>query len=86
MADVLVVGGAVADGKVTRLQVEMHGLPARTLDRDQAVAWMKDGHSFVPRIDGERGPALLLLEVDDAHWIRADATPEAADVLPEALG
>lgn len=86
MADVLVTGGSVADGKVTQLKVEMHGLPDRTLDRDQAIALMKDGHSFVPRIGGRRGPALLLLEVGEEHYIRAVGTPEPADVLPDALG
>jgi hypothetical protein len=86
MADVLVVGGAVADGKLTRLQVEMVGLPARTLDRETAVAWMRDGHSLVPRINGSRGPALLLLEVEDDHFIRCDAAAEAADCLPDDLG
>lgn len=86
MADVLVVGGTVADGKVTQLKIEMHGLPARSLDREQTLAWMRDGHSFIPRISGARGPALLLLEVEDDHWIRCTGDAVAADSLPEALG
>lgn len=85
MADVLVVGGSVADGKVKQLTVELHGLPGRTLDRDTAIAWMKDGHSFVPMQSGTRGPALLLLEIGDELYIRDVADGEAADSLP-ALG
>lgn len=86
MADVLVVGGAVADGKVTRLDVQIQGLPDRTLDREAAVAWMRDGHSLIPRVDGRRAPALLLLEIEDEHYIRSEGTPEPSDLLPQGLG
>lgn len=82
MADVLVVGGSVADGKVKQLRVQLHGLPDRTLDRDAALAWMKDGHSFIPVHAGSRGQALLLLEIDDALYIRDRADGEASDSLP----
>ena len=82
MADVLVVGGSVADGRVKDLEVQLHGLGERTLDRDTAVAWMKDGHSFVPVHKGSRGPALLLLEVGDELFIRHQADGEASDALP----
>lgn len=82
MGDVLIRKGTVSDGRITELSVDLHGLPSRTIDRDTAIAWMKDGHSFVPVKNGERQPLLLLVEVGEEHFIRADPTPEAADSLP----
>lgn len=83
MGDVLVTGGRVSDGKIEQLDVQLHGLPARSVDRDTALAWMKDGHSFVPLHKGQRLTALQLVEVGDDHFIRADNAPEAADTLPD---
>ena len=82
MGDVLIKKGALSEGRITSLDVEMHGLPARTIDRDTAIAWMKDGHSFVPYTKGQRGPALLLIEVGEELFIRNDPNAEASDTLP----
>lgn len=81
MGDVLVRKGTLKDGTIATLDVSLHGLPDRSIDRDTAIAWMKDGHSFIPVVDGVRQPALLLIEVGDAHFIRSNSKPEAADVL-----
>ncbi|MEZ4319449.1 MAG: hypothetical protein R3F61_18180 [Myxococcota bacterium] len=82
MGDVLVTGGRVADGRIAELEVQLHGLPGRTIDRDTALAWLRDGHSLVPRVKGARLPALQLVEVGDEHFIRNDNAPESSDALP----
>jgi hypothetical protein len=83
MADVLVKKATLAGGKIDKLGIELHGLPARVLDRDQVMAWMKDGHSFIPVLSGKRLGALQLVEVGDSHAIRMDNAKEDADQLPE---
>jgi len=85
MGDVLIQGGTCKDGKIEALEVKLHNLPVRVIDRDTAVAWMRDGHSFVPVRDGQRLPALQLVEVgDEPRWfIRTDNAPVEQDSLPE---
>lgn len=86
MGDVVVKGGRIRGGRIETLRVHLHNLPERTIDRDTALAWMRDGHSLIPVLGGRRGPALQLVEVgDDARYIRTDnaATPE--DALPDLL-
>jgi hypothetical protein len=86
MARVHVTGGTISGGRIQQLTVRLAGLPARTLDRDAAIAWMRDGHSFIPLIDGREAAALFLVEVPDgddvARFIRVDPAAEAADALP----
>lgn len=84
MADVLVKKAVVKDGRIESLQVGIQGLPDRTLDRDTAVAWMRDGHSLVPVKAGKRLTALQLVEVgdDDALFVRHDNEKTAADSVP----
>ena len=61
----------------------MHGLPARQIDRDTAVQWMKDGHSFVPVVNGKDANALHLVEGPDEAWyLRTDGNAVAQDALP----
>ena len=83
MGDVLVTGGKVAEGKIEKLHVKLHGLPDRELDRATALAWMKDGHSFIPFVKGQRLTALQLVEVGDDHFIRHDNATESTDSLPD---
>ena len=83
MGDVLVRGGTLAEGRIAKLEIELHGLPARSLERDTVLRWMKDGHSFVPLVAGGRAPALQLVEVGEEHFIRTDNQPESSDTLPE---
>lgn len=85
MGDVLVTGGRLSEGRITSLDVELHGLGARTLDRDAVVRWLRDGHSLIPRIAGKRGVALQLVEVGDEHVVRHDNQPTPADSLPDGL-
>ncbi|MEQ1567962.1 MAG: hypothetical protein ABMA64_20150 [Myxococcota bacterium] len=82
MADVQVKRATIAGTRIERLVVSLHGLPDRTIDRDVAIAWMRDGHSLIPMIDGVRQPALGLVEVDGGHVIRADGAVEGGDQLP----
>lgn len=86
MGDVLVKAGSVSEGRIASLTVTLHGLGERTLDREAALKWMSDGHSFIPVISGVRQAALQLVEDDeDARYIRADTQRLAEDALPEGL-
>jgi hypothetical protein len=86
MGHVRVTAAKVADGKIQSLGIELQGLGARTIDRDTTVAWMKDGHSFIPVANGEEGPALQLIAIEDGdsveYAIRNDHEMTAEDSLP----
>lgn len=83
MGDILVRGGTIKDGRIDALKVDLHGLPQRTIDRATALAWLKDGHSFVPVRGTQRLTALQLVEVDDELVIRTDNAAVAEDALPD---
>jgi hypothetical protein len=83
MAEVYVKGATMAGDRVERLRIGLDRLPDRTIDRDTAVRWLKDGHSFVPLLGGRRAPALKLVEVGEGLAIRTDTAPVDADLLPE---
>lgn len=84
MADVLVKKAVVKEGRIESLDVGLYGLPDRTIDRDTAVGWMRDGHSMIPVRGGARLHALQLVEVgdDDLLFIRHDNAKVAEDSLP----
>lgn len=88
MARVEVTNATVNDGTIVSLGVRLSGLPPRTIDRDTVLAWMRDGHSFIPVVDGEDRPALHLVEIVDGddvkHFVRADGHKESADQVPLA--
>ena len=83
MGHVRVNGADLEGGRIRTLRVTMHGLPARTIDRDTAIAWLREGHSLV--VDGT-GQALHIVEVPtgDAvlRFVRFDNAPTAEDALP----
>jgi hypothetical protein len=81
MGCIEVLGGSMDGDKIASLQVKIPRLPPRTIDRDTAVRWMKDGHSFLPTSTKR---ALQLVEVgdDDQPFIRDDHEKVAADKLP----
>ena len=85
MAYVQVLKATMTQERITTMTVALHGLADRELDRATVIAWMKDGHSFLPISDGRVGPALRMLEVDGEAFIRSDSEASAADVLPKAL-
>ena len=85
MGDVLVKAATLADGRITSLVVGLARLPDRTLDRETAIRWLRDGHSFVPVRGGDRLPALQLVEVGDGHVIRDDHDAVDQDSVPPAL-
>lgn len=84
MSDVLVKKGVVKDNRIESLDVGLYGLPDRTIDRDTAVSWLRDGHSLIPVVGGERQPALQLVEVgdEDVPFIRTDNAKVDQDALP----
>ena len=86
MARVEVQAGRVEGGRIAALRVKLHALPARSIDRDTAIAWMRDGHSFIPVAGGADGAALRLVEVGEETvevFIRHDHDKSPADSLPE---
>ncbi len=82
MAQVLVKGAVVEDGRIASLDVGFHGLPDRTVDRDTAIRWMRDGHSLLLARGDERGRALQLVEAGDELFIRDDNAPVPEDRVP----
>lgn len=83
MGRVEVLGGTISDGRIGSLEVKLVHLPVRTIDRATALAWMRDGHSFLPK----SGRALQLVEVgdEDELFIRDDHEKVAADSLPQSF-
>ena len=79
MARIAVHGADLKDGKIAALRVRMHNLPPRTIDRDTTVAWLKEGHAFIPVANGGALPALLLLEAGEDLVVRDDGKSEAGD-------
>lgn len=83
MGHVRVNGADLEGGRIRALRVTMHGLPARTINRDTAIAWLREGHSLVA--DGSN-LALQLVEVADgddvARFVRTDNAATAEDALP----
>ena len=78
MGAVHVKGATLSGHRIQRLHVGIDRLPDRTIDRDTAIRWMKDGHSLL--VPG--GTALQLVEVGDGHVIRIDNAPVDEDHLP----
>lgn len=79
MGRVVVQGAELADGRLARMKVKLGSLPERVLDRDGVVAWMRDGHSFLPLRGGRPGRALQLVEVEGELFVRDDHEAVAAD-------
>jgi hypothetical protein len=83
MAWVQVFGADVADGRIQKLKVKVQRLPARTIDRDTAIRWMRDGHSLIPIGPAGPGAALQLVEADESTLvIRPDNERTPADAVP----
>jgi hypothetical protein len=85
MARVEVHGATVQGGRIDALRVKLKGLPARTIDRPTAIAWMKDGHSLIAIARGQSATALQLVAVgdDDEPFIRHDNELTPCDAVPD---
>ena len=72
-------------GRIQRMKVQLGHLPVREIDRDTAISWMRDMHSFVPKTSAGFGAALQLVEVGDPteRFIRVDNQAVSEDSLPE---
>ena len=80
MAEILIHSATMADGRVVELDVEIHGIGTRTIDRDTAISWMRDGHSLIPVHEDGRAPALRLGGEDGdpcLHAVGADGEGDA---------
>jgi hypothetical protein len=84
MGHVVIRGATVENGRIQALRVELAQLPGRTIDRDTAIAWMRDGHSFLPATGNGVGTSLQLVEVGEeaSLFIRHDNAAVAEDALP----
>ena len=80
MGKVQVRSADASGGRVTSMNVEIDRLPPRTIDRDTAIAWVRDGHSFLIRVGGHE-TALQLVEVgeDGQPFLRIDTAAVAED-------
>lgn len=87
MGHVNVHGANLDDDRIQQLRVKIPNLPPRTIDRDTAIAWMRDGHSLIPVLDGAELPRLHLAEIEQdgerTFFVRSDTTAMAADKLPD---
>ena len=86
MGDVLVCAGQLVDGKIDKLSVQLHKLSDRVVTRETAIAWMRDGHSLIPCVNGKRQNALQLIEIDGetpSFFIRDDNQKTSEDSLPD---
>ena len=85
MADIEVIHCSPSHGTVVTLDVRIHGLAPRTIDRATALHWLAEGHSLITCAGsghhGVRGHAIERVEVDGAYWLRTDTSPESADNL-----
>ena len=81
MARVEIHNVTMAENQIASLNVKLFNLEARTIDRDTAIQWLKDGHSFIPVKDGAAQPALQLVEVGDGVFIRPDSKADQADAV-----
>lgn len=83
MADIDVLAAEVAGGKLSRLQVQFKNAAPRSIDREKAVTWLREGHSMIPVSghghDVHRGGALQLIEIDGEAYVRTDTKLVAAD-------
>lgn len=82
MGHVRVQGADLESGRIRALRVKMHGLPPRTIDRDTAITWLREGHSLIAD-----ATALQLVEVPEGdevrRFVRADNAPTPEDALPK---
>jgi hypothetical protein len=83
MGHVEVIGATVSGGRIERLKVKIPNIPVRTIDRDTAIQWLRDGHSLIPVVGGVEQPALRLADVEDVPFIRQDTANAPEDTLPE---
>jgi hypothetical protein len=86
VGDVLVNAGRIVEGKIEKLSVQLHKLSDRVVTREKAIAWMRDGHSLIPTINGKRQSALQLIEIDGeepSYYIRDDNEKTCEDSLPD---
>ncbi len=82
MARVLVHGADLNGAHTSALRVSMHGLPARTIDRDEAVRWLRDGHSFIVARSDIAVQLVDLSSDEGPAWaLRTDNEKQPADRL-----
>lgn len=83
MADVEVYAAELEGTTVKALTVRFKGTAARTISRDTALHWLRQGHSLVTHAGGAhhpvRGHAIERVEVDGESFLRTDVKPEPAD-------
>lgn len=81
MARLLVTSATWEGTRLGTVRLQLHGLPERTVGRDELVRLLADGHGVIPALHGKPGPALGIVEVQGEPWVRADGRTEPADTL-----
>jgi hypothetical protein len=83
MAHIRVLGATFQEDRIDLLRVEFHRVGARTVDRAQAIAWLREGHSLIPVVAGTHDVALRLVTLDGEdgprYFVRGDTADEPAD-------
>jgi hypothetical protein len=83
MAYIDVLSADVKSGRLQALTICFKNASPRTIDRETALGWLREGHSMLPvhghGHDVHRGAALERVEVDGVDFIRTDTRAVAAD-------
>lgn len=85
MADIDILHAHLTAGRIQTLEVRFKNTEARTVNRETALSWARDGHSLIP-IAGHghhvsRGHALSALEVGGEVFLRTDTRAETSDCV-----
>ena len=80
MGKIRVISADTSGGRITGINVQIDRLPNRSVDRDTAIRWLRDGHSLLFGVGGHE-TALQLVEVgeDAVAFVRIDNEPIAED-------
>ena len=83
MADIDILHAHLNAGRIQTLEVRFKNAEARTVTRETALSWAREGHSLIP-IAGHghhvtRGHALSAIEVGEEVFLRTDTRADAND-------
>ena len=85
MADIDILHATVTDGRIQSLEIRFKNAGKRSITRDVALAWAREGHSLIPVAghghDVARGHALSLIELGEDGFLRTDTRAEGADLV-----
>ena len=85
MADIDILHAHLNAGRIQTLEVRFKNAEARTVTRETALTWAREGHSLIP-LAGHghhvtRGHALSAIEVGEEVFLRTDTRADANDCV-----